>query len=93
MLVAGFVIIALLNGEWFFILITFLVFVALEAVLTSIAIIMDGEDWKLVFVSPLMVVGYKHLIDIFIIKSVLDVLFRKNLKWTSDKIPSKSILQ
>jgi poly-beta-1,6 N-acetyl-D-glucosamine synthase len=87
MVVAGFVILALFNGEWFFILVTLLVFVALEAVLSGIAVIMDEEDWKLVILSPLMVVGYKHLVDIFTIKSVFDVLIRKNLKWTSHKVP------
>ena len=86
MVVAGFIILALLNGEWFFILMTFLVFVALQAVLTGIAIIMDEEEWKLILVSPLLVIGYKQLIDIFTIKSVLDVAFRKNLTWTSHKI-------
>jgi poly-beta-1,6 N-acetyl-D-glucosamine synthase len=83
--VAGFVILALVNGEWFFVLMTFLIFVALEAVLTAIAVIMDEEDWKLILVAPLLVVGYKQLIDVITIKSVLDVVFRKKLTWTSDK--------
>ncbi len=87
--VASFIILALLNGEWFFILITFLIFVALEAILAAIAIVMDEEDWKLVLLSPFFVVGYKHLIDIFTIKSVIDVAFRRNLKWTSDKLETK----
>lgn len=85
MVVAGFTILALLDGEWFFILVTFLVFVALEVVLTAIAVIMDEEEWKLILIAPLLVVGYKHLVDIITIKSVFDVVFRKNLKWTSDK--------
>ncbi len=85
MVVAGFTILALLDGEWYFILVTFLVFVALEAVLTAIAVIMDEEEWKLILIAPLLVVGYKHLIDIITIKSVFDVAFRKNLKWTSEK--------
>jgi peptidoglycan-N-acetylglucosamine deacetylase len=84
-MVAGFIVLAILNGQWFFILVTFLIFVALEAILTAIAVIMDDEEWRLILIAPLMVVGYKHLIDIFTIKSVLDVLFRKNLKWTSYK--------
>ncbi len=85
MVVAGFTILALVNGEWFFILVTFLVFVALEAVLAAIAVIMDEEEWKLILIAPLLVLGYKHLLDIITIKSVLDVVFRKNLKWTSGK--------
>lgn len=85
MVVAAFIILAVANGQWFFILQTFLIFVALEAVLASLAVIMDEEDWKLILFSPLLVVGYKHLVDFFVIKSVFDVLLRKNLKWTSAK--------
>jgi len=85
MVIAGFMVLALLDGEWFFILVTFLVFLALEAVLTAIAVIMDEEEWKLILIAPFLVVGYKHLIDIITIKSVIDVVFRKNLKWTTDK--------
>jgi cellulose synthase/poly-beta-1,6-N-acetylglucosamine synthase-like glycosyltransferase len=89
MVVAAFIILALLNGEWFFILVTFLNFVALEALLAAIAVIMDEEDWKLVLFSPLLVIGYKHLVDIFSIKSVIDVICKRNLKWTSEKINTK----
>ena len=50
----------------------------------------EEDDWKIILYSPLMVVGYKHLIDIMIIKGVLDVAFRsKSLKWTSAKVPEK----
>jgi hypothetical protein len=57
-------------------------------VLSSIALLIDEEDdWKLVLYSPLMVIGYKHLVDLIIIKGVLDVAFRrKGLKWTSSKV-------
>jgi cellulose synthase/poly-beta-1,6-N-acetylglucosamine synthase-like glycosyltransferase len=75
-------ILAIIDGQWFFILITFLIFTALEAVLSSIAVIMDEEDWKLLLFSPFLVVGYKNLIDFMIIKSVFDVLSRKKLEWT-----------
>lgn len=83
--VAGFIILALLNGEWFFVLITFLIFASLEAVFAAVAVTMDDEDWKLILLSPLLVIGYKHLIDFFTIKSVIDVIFRKNLAWTTHK--------
>jgi hypothetical protein len=46
----------------------------------------EEDDWNLVLYSPLMVIGYKHLVDLIIIKGVLDVAFkRKNLGWTSAK--------
>ncbi len=84
-------VLALMEGMWLFMLLSFLVFTSLQFVLSAIALLVDEEDdWKIILYSPLMVVGYKHLIDIMIIKGVLDVAFRsKSLKWTSAKVPEK----
>jgi hypothetical protein len=81
-------ILALLEGMWMFVFFSFVLFVSLQFVLSSIALLIDEEDdWKLVLYSPLMVIGYKHLVDLIIIKGVLDVAFRrKGLKWTSSKV-------
>lgn len=84
--VSVFTILALIHGQWFFILVTFLIFTILEFFLSAIAVTIDDEDWKLVLYSPLFVIGYKQLLDFVIVKSILDVvLFRKNFKWTSAK--------
>jgi cellulose synthase/poly-beta-1,6-N-acetylglucosamine synthase-like glycosyltransferase len=85
--VAG--VIAILQGMWMFMLFSFLLFTSLQFVLSSIAMLIDDEedDWRVVLYSPLMVVGYKHLIDLIILKGVLDVAFReKSLTWTSAKV-------
>jgi cellulose synthase/poly-beta-1,6-N-acetylglucosamine synthase-like glycosyltransferase len=81
-------IVAILQGMWMFMLFSFVLFTSLQFVLSSMALLIDQEDdWKLVLYSPLMVIGYKHLVDLIIIKGVLDVAFRrKNLKWTSAKV-------
>jgi cellulose synthase/poly-beta-1,6-N-acetylglucosamine synthase-like glycosyltransferase len=81
-------IVAILQGMWMFMLFSFVLFTSLQFVLSSMALLIDEEDdWKLVLYSPLMVIGYKHLVDLIIIKGVLDVAFRKkNLKWTSAKV-------
>jgi cellulose synthase/poly-beta-1,6-N-acetylglucosamine synthase-like glycosyltransferase len=81
-------ILALFEGMWMFLFFSFVLFVSLQFVLSSIALLIDEEDdWKLVLYSPLMVIGYKHLVDLIIIKGVLDVAFRrKGLKWTSSKV-------
>ncbi|HEY7733721.1 MAG TPA: glycosyltransferase [Nitrososphaera sp.] len=83
-------ILAVLEGMWVFILFSFLLFTCLQFVLSSMALLIDEEDdWKMILYSPLMVVGYKHLVDFIILKGVLDVIFGRNggLKWTSSKIP------
>jgi cellulose synthase/poly-beta-1,6-N-acetylglucosamine synthase-like glycosyltransferase len=81
-------IIVIIQGMWLFILFSFVLFTSLQFVLSCIAVLIDEEeDWKVVLYSPLMVVGYKHLVDLFMIKGILDVLFRRadNLRWTSAK--------
>ncbi|HEY7506726.1 MAG TPA: glycosyltransferase family 2 protein [Nitrososphaera sp.] len=85
-------ILAILEGMWLFILFSFLLFTCLQFVLSSMALLIDEEDdWKMILYSPLMVIGYKHLVDFIILKGVLDVVFRGNggLKWTSSKIPAE----
>ena len=84
-IVSAVTILALLNGEGMSILLYFLLFICMQVVLSAIAITMDNEDWKLLLYSPLFVVGYKQIIDILTLKSILDVIFKKNLKWTSPK--------
>ncbi|HEY8140075.1 MAG TPA: glycosyltransferase family 2 protein [Nitrososphaera sp.] len=85
-------ILAILEGMWLFILFSFLLFTCLQFVLSSMALLIDEEDdWKMILYSPLMVIGYKHLVDFIILKGVLDVIFRGNgvLKWTSSKVPAQ----
>jgi cellulose synthase/poly-beta-1,6-N-acetylglucosamine synthase-like glycosyltransferase len=86
--VATVAVLALIHGMWPFVLMSFMVFAALEWLLSIIAITIDNDNWKLSAVSPLFVMGYKQLNDFFVIKSVLDVLILKRgrkLQWTSAK--------
>ncbi|MGI0029045.1 MAG: glycosyltransferase family 2 protein [Nitrososphaera sp.] len=85
--VAG--VMAILEGMWLFILFSFVLFACLQFVLSAIALVIDEEDdWKVILYSPLLVVGYKHLVDFMIIKGVLDVVLRRreSLSWTSAKL-------
>lgn len=92
LIVAAFIILALVQGMWYFIAVSFLIFTGLEFLLSAITIIMDQEDWKLALVSPLFVIGYKQLTDFIIAKSILDVILFQKLfpnkhlmTWTSAK--------
>jgi cellulose synthase/poly-beta-1,6-N-acetylglucosamine synthase-like glycosyltransferase len=80
--VAAFSVVAIIQGLWLFIAITFAMFLCLEFLLSAIAIAMDNEDWKLLRYAPLFVIGYKQIIDFIIVKSIFDALLRRNLKWT-----------
>lgn len=73
---------SIINGYAVHVLLMFAIFVALQLLLTLLAIEIDGEDRRLAFYSPFFVVGYKHLIDFFLIKALFDVLFKKEFSWT-----------
>ena len=84
--IIGFAIIAILEGTGMSLLVPFILFMFLQLLLSAIAIVSEGkEEWKLVLYSPLGVLGYKQIINFIIIKSIFDVLFRKNFRVTINK--------
>jgi len=84
--IIGFAVIAILEGTGMSLLIPFILFMFLQLLLSAIAIVSEGkEDWKLILYSPLGVLGYKQIINFIIIKSIFDVLFRKNFRVTINK--------
>jgi len=78
-------IMTIIEGAWLQIALLFLQFLCIQALTSILAIAIDDEDNFLVLYSPLFVVGFKQLIDLFQIKALFDVLFRKNLEWTRAK--------
>jgi hypothetical protein len=44
---------------------------------------MDREDPRLIPFGIFLVMGYKQILDFLLIKAVLELLFKKELKWTS----------
>ncbi len=75
------IILAIFSGMGIWLLYMFLFFLALQFLSTILAIQLDEEDMKLALYSPLFVVGYKHLCDFLMIKSLFDVLLRRQMKW------------
>ena len=86
MAVTAFTILALVQGMWPVIAVSFTLFVCIQTAFCALALLMEeDEDWKLLVYSPLFVIGYKQFQDFVILKSMVDVALRKNLKWTSAK--------
>ncbi|MFA5308103.1 MAG: glycosyltransferase family 2 protein [Dehalococcoidales bacterium] len=73
----------LLSGHGLMLLFTLLFFFLLQLMLSALAISLDEEDQKLTPYAVFFVIGYKQLCDFVIIKSLFDVLFHRNLKWTT----------
>jgi cellulose synthase/poly-beta-1,6-N-acetylglucosamine synthase-like glycosyltransferase len=74
----------LIAGEGMVLIPTFLFFCFLQSLLCVMALQLDDEDKKLAWYAPLLLIGYKQLCDFIILRSLVDVLFRRRkLKWTS----------
>ena len=77
---------AFVGGTWILIIIPFVLFILLQFLLSAIAILLDGrEEWRLMLYSPFAIIGYKQIISFIIIKSIFDVILRKDLKWTNTR--------
>lgn len=77
------ILIAVLTGSGLQTLIVLLVFMLIQVTYSFLAVQMDEEDLKLVVYAPLFVVGYKELRNFIKIKSLFDVIFKRESKWGS----------
>jgi cellulose synthase/poly-beta-1,6-N-acetylglucosamine synthase-like glycosyltransferase len=57
-------------------------FIFLELLFSILAILMDGEDLRLLILAPLFVVGYRQVRDIIRLEAMVEVLLRRRLQWT-----------
>lgn len=73
---------AVLVGEGWLVAQIAVFFFVLLALLSLIAIEIDGEKRRLVLYAPLSVVGYKQFLDCILFKAVYDVLRKRELGWT-----------
>jgi hypothetical protein len=72
-----------LTGYALQVLIVMAVFMLIQATYGFLAIQMDNEDLKLIVLSPLFVVDYKELRNFIKIKSLFDILARREMKWST----------
>ena len=75
-------IIAVVSGAYAYVATMALLFMTLQTLLSLLAIEIDGEDLRLLAYAPFFVIGYKHLIDAFIIKALFDILLKRKVGWT-----------
>jgi cellulose synthase/poly-beta-1,6-N-acetylglucosamine synthase-like glycosyltransferase len=81
------IVLSLLEGRYMLFIVSYFMFLALQFLISTLSIIMDGrmERLKLILYSPLMAIGYQQILDFILVKSILDVLFHRNMKWTRMK--------
>ncbi len=82
-LISG-IVLSLTGGAMIFLQIL-LIYFLMEFLFSILAIQLDDEDIKLTLYSPLFVIGYRHLRDIIKLKSLIDVILKREIKWTRVK--------
>jgi cellulose synthase/poly-beta-1,6-N-acetylglucosamine synthase-like glycosyltransferase len=76
-------ILAILAGDGYTILWFALVFSLLQTMLSITALTLNQEDVRLAIYAPTSVIIYKHILDIFSLKAVIEILIlRRKPKWT-----------
>ena len=86
-------ILIILSGGAAYVVFLLLVFSLLQTLLSFTALTLDDEDVRLAIYAPYAVVGYKHLLDIFAVKAVFDILvLRRRPRWTrAEKIGLEAV--
>ena len=72
---------AIMTGYALQVLTVMAVFVLIQTTYSILAVQMDDEDMKLIIYSPLFVVGYKEIRNFIKIKSLFDILLKREMKW------------
>jgi len=84
-LVLASTILTILEGGIIFVVRTMVFFVLLQFLLSLLALRIDGESPKLAALSVFLVLGYKQLLDILLIRAILEAVFKRKATWTSAK--------
>ncbi|GBC69481.1 Poly-beta-1,6-N-acetyl-D-glucosamine synthase [archaeon HR01] len=71
------------SGGLYWIISLILALILLQSFLSLIALELEDEDVRLVQYAPFAVYGYKHLLDAFMLKAIIDIVFlRRRVGWT-----------
>jgi len=74
---------SVISGGGLFVLEMFTIFLALQCLQVSLAVRLDNEDPRLIPYGIFLVIGFKQIMDFFLIGAVIEHLFKKDITWTS----------
>jgi Glycosyltransferases, probably involved in cell wall biogenesis len=80
--ILGLIVKILLSGFVIQVVSLFIFFLSIIFLIAALGVYIEGEDWRLLWYTPLFLVGYKHFHDALLLKSLADVLLGRNLSWT-----------
>ena len=81
-IILGLIVALLLSGAILQVALVFVFFTSIVFLIAALGVYIEGEDWRLLLYTPLFLVGYKHFHDALLLKSLVDVLFDRDLRWT-----------
>ena len=83
--VLGSSILAMIEGDYVFVLVSYGFFIVLQYLITALAVRIDGDDPKLILYSIFFNFGYKQLLDYILLRQAIAQLFKRKASWTSVK--------
>jgi len=84
-IVLGSAILAIIEGDYVFVLVSFGFFIVLQYLMTALGVRIDGDDPKLILFSIFFNFGYKQLLDYILLRQAIAQLFKRKASWTSAK--------
>ena len=84
-IVLGSAILAIIGGDYVFILVSFGFFAVLQYLITALAVRIDGDDPKLILFAIFSNLGYKQLLDYILLREAIAQLFKRKASWTRPK--------
>lgn len=82
LLVLVFTVYQLVIGNYAYVAFILGTFIALQYLLSAMAVRMDKDDKKMILYSVFLVIGYKQLIDILQLKAIFEELIGLKARWT-----------
>jgi hypothetical protein len=67
-------ILMLIDGMWLAVVLAFAFFVGLQFLQSLLGILIAEEDMKLIVYSPLFIIGYKQILDLIMLKALIDII-------------------
>jgi len=81
----GSAIIAVIQGDYLFVLGSFAFFAGLQALLVALAVRIDGDDPKLIFFSVFFILGFKQILDFLLVMQLIEQILGRKTRWSSTK--------
>jgi len=78
-------ILGIIQGDWLYVLQVMAIFTTVHYLMSFLAIRIDNEDPKLLWHALFLIFGFKQLIDVLLLKAIIEQILKKKATWTSAK--------